>query len=68
MPKARFFTRGAVALNRAATLPQSGLSVSINVPELDVDAWRNVAAEFNASASKSAIADRNRQELLPAPN
>lgn len=49
-----YFARGAVGANQAATLPQQGLSLKINVPELDVDAWQSVGNEFDAPVAGSA--------------
>ncbi|MDX3906680.1 MAG: YhdP family protein [Pigmentiphaga sp.] len=42
--------RGAIGINRAATLSGPGLSVSAELPEVDVDALRKVAAEFRGPA------------------
>lgn len=44
-------TRGVIALNEPANLPESGLLVLANVPRLDLEAW---AALFGASAKEGS--------------
>ncbi len=38
------FTRGVVAVNEPANLPERGLLVIATLPRLDVDAWSNLLA------------------------
>lgn len=44
--------RGAIGINRAATIAGPGLSVSAELPELDIDSLRKVAAEFQPSSAQ----------------
>jgi uncharacterized protein (TIGR02099 family) len=42
--------QAAVGVNRAATLMGPGLSLAVDLPEVDVDAWGKLAAEFSTGA------------------
>jgi len=54
-------TRGVVAINEPANLPEAGLLVNVNVPRLDVDAWESWlgkrAAAVEAGARSAAASD-----------
>lgn len=48
--------RGALGVNRAASLPDAGLSVSAEMPTFDVDRWQSIAESFAPPASASGEA------------
>ncbi|ANN71421.1 TIGR02099 family protein [Bordetella bronchialis] len=62
------FARGALGANQPATLPAQGLSLRLQLPDLDVDAWQDVADGFDpppAPAKGKRAADT---PLLPPPD
>ena len=64
-----YFTRGALGVSRPAVLPATaGMLVDVQMPELDLDAWQQVADE--AEAPKKADADKAaaRSDALPVLN
>ncbi|OWT77287.1 TIGR02099 family protein [Achromobacter sp. HZ28] len=72
-----FFARGAVGANQAATLPDKGFSLKLNLPELDADAWEELVNGFSptpapAPAGKTAarrpVSAEPSQPLLPPIN
>lgn len=60
-----YFARGALGVNRAATLPREGLTVAATLPEVDKDAWDTVIDEFDVPALRTAKAAAS-QPTLPA--
>jgi uncharacterized protein (TIGR02099 family) len=63
------FARGALGANQPATLPEQGLSVRLNLPDIDVDAWQDVADTFEAPAPANARSRRPAATpLLPPPD
>lgn len=46
-----YFRRGALGVDRAASLPEAGMSVSARLPVFDVNAWQAVDEEFSGSGS-----------------
>ncbi|ARP91212.1 TIGR02099 family protein [Bordetella genomosp. 9] len=66
------FARGALGANAPATLPEQGLSIRLNLPDIDVDAWQDVADGFETSAPPEsrpeARAPRAATPLLPPPD
>ncbi|AZY49768.1 TIGR02099 family protein [Bordetella avium] len=59
-----YFARGALGINRAATLPGQGLSLAASLPELDMPAWDKVLDEFDQPAIRSAVR-KNAQPTMP---
>lgn len=59
---ASYFARGALGIDRPASLPERGLSLNASLPELDLDAWQAVSDGFGASSVKKRPAAR---PLLP---
>ncbi|CUJ20336.1 YhdP family protein [Achromobacter xylosoxidans] len=57
-----YFTRGALGIERPASLPERGLSLNASLPELDMDAWEAVSNGFNPPPAKGRAAAR---PLLP---
>ncbi|MGH6623627.1 MAG: YhdP family protein, partial [Burkholderiaceae bacterium] len=61
-------TRGVIAINEPANLPESGLLINVNVPRLDVDAWENWLGERptagGTGARPAAAASDIRVDLL----
>jgi len=49
-----YFARGALGVERAATLPAQGLSLSGTFDTLDLDAWRAAAQAFTAAPAPGA--------------
>jgi len=63
-----YFTRGALGIGRPASLPERGLSLNATLPELDMDAWEDVADGFSPAAGKSAGKSRAASRpMLPQP-
>jgi uncharacterized protein (TIGR02099 family) len=63
------FARGALGANAPATLPEQGLSVRLNLPDIDLDAWQDVADAFDPPAPADAKGRRAASKpLLPPPN
>ncbi|MCP1404381.1 YhdP family protein [Achromobacter insolitus] len=58
-----YFARGALGINRPASLPERGFSLNASLPELDLDAWENVSDGFSAPAGKGRPAPK---PMLPA--
>lgn len=46
-----FFQAGAIGLNQSPKLPARGLSLDIQYPDLDLDAWSEVIDEFSSPVS-----------------
>lgn len=46
-----YFRRGALGVERAASLPEAGMSVSARVPVFDVGAWQVVDEEFSGNGA-----------------
>lgn len=64
-----YFARGAVGLNRPASLPDRGLSLSATLPALDMDTWQTVIDGFTAPAGKSPLKGvGGGRPLFPEPN
>jgi uncharacterized protein (TIGR02099 family) len=62
------FARGALGAEQAATLPERGLSIKLNLPELDVDAWQDVADGFAPAPPANSKGRRAASTpLLPPP-
>ncbi|CCJ58675.1 conserved hypothetical protein [Bordetella bronchiseptica MO149] len=61
-----YFARGALGVNRAASLPQRGLTVAATLPELDLDAWDAMKADFDEPSSGRR--QPSRVPLLPQPD
>ena len=59
-----YFARGALGVNRAAALPQQGLSLAMTLPELDGEGWDTVIEEFDVPASPG-VSSRGGQPTLP---
>ena len=59
-----YFARGTLGIDRPASLPERGLSLSATLPELDMDAWEKVSDGFDPPPVKGRPAPR---PLLPAP-
>ncbi len=57
-----YFARGALGIERPASLPDRGLSLNASLPQLDMDAWEAVSDGFSAPAAKGRPAPR---PLLP---
>jgi uncharacterized protein (TIGR02099 family) len=47
--------RGAVGINQPAWLPAQGVTAAADLGTLDVDAWRDVLAQFSAQADDEAV-------------
>lgn len=64
------FARGALGANQPATLPAQGLSVRLKLPDIDVDAWQDVADGFETPPSGTARGKRTPAPppLLPPPD
>lgn len=60
-----YFARGALGVNRAATLPRQGLTVAASLPELDMQGWDTVIEEFDQPANR-ATARKSSQPTMPA--
>ncbi len=58
-----YFARGALGINRPASLPERGFSLNASLPDLDMDAWEKVSNGFSAPASKGKAASK---PMLPA--
>jgi len=58
-----YFARGALGINRPASLPERGFSLNASLPELDMDAWEKVSDGFSAPAGKGRAAAK---PMLPA--
>lgn len=41
------FARGAIAIDRPLALPESGLRIDANLPDVDAEQWRNLIDEFD---------------------
>lgn len=61
---ATYFARGALGIDRPASLPERGLSLNASLPELDVDSWEAVLDGFSLAPTKGRAASR---PLLPPP-
>src|SRR5574338_36487 len=44
-------TRGAIAVHQPVKLPEKGLSFRATLPDLDVDAWRNIGRQTGVAAA-----------------
>ena len=52
---ASYFARGAVGINRPASLPtEAALSSSASLPELDMDGWEKVGDGFSVQPGRQA--------------
>ena len=52
---ASYFARGAVGINRPASLPtEAALSLSASLPELDMDGWEKVGDGFPSSPARAS--------------
>nr|WP_242702689.1 YhdP family protein [Achromobacter sp. SD115] len=60
-----YFARGALGINRPASLPERGFSLNASLPELDMDAWEKVSDGFSAPAGKGKAAAAAKP-MLPA--
>ena len=58
--------RGALGVNRAASLSGPGFGLSIDLPVLDVDRWRTVMAEFVSPAPAPAPGASPSTAMAPA--
>ncbi len=56
--------RGAVGVNRAATILGDGLGLNIELPEVDVDVWRGIQAEFEPARAHASV---GAPQTSPAP-
>ena len=66
---AAYFPRGALGVNRPATLPADGLVADIQIPDLDVDAWEQVADEVAPPGkARGKAAGKPASPVLPALN
>lgn len=64
--RAAYFSRGAIGLERAASLPARGLSLSGKLDTLDVDAWNDALKSFEpAGAAKGTARPRPEPHILP---
>lgn len=62
---ASYFARGAVGINRPASLPtEAALSLSASLPELDMDGWEKVGDGFSVQPGKGKPAPK---PILPPP-
>ncbi|AMD44608.1 TIGR02099 family protein [Bordetella holmesii] len=62
-----YFARGALGMNRAASLPRQGLTLAASLPEIDVAGWEAVIDEFDEPAHR-ATARKTAQPTLPPLN
>lgn len=59
--------RGGLGVREAAPQPAEGVAVSVNLPRLDVDAWRRVAEDWSDGSSAGAPAAPEPTPGAPAP-
>lgn len=59
-----YFARGALGVNRAATLPRQGLTLAASLPEIDMAGWDAVIDEFDEPAVRTA-ARRAAEPTMP---
>ncbi|OZI23492.1 TIGR02099 family protein [Bordetella genomosp. 9] len=63
------FARGALAANQPATLPAQGMSVRLNLPDIDVDGWQDVVDGFDTPPPAAGRGRRAPEvPLLPPPD
>jgi uncharacterized protein (TIGR02099 family) len=61
------FARGALGANQPASLPEQGLSIKMNLPDIDIDAWQEVAQAFEPPSGGKARRSPPKP-LLPPPD
>ncbi|CAM3824198.1 YhdP family protein [Bordetella sputigena] len=63
------FARGALGANQAASLPTQGLSIRLNMPDIDVDGWQDVVDGFDTPPPAAGKGRRAPEvPLLPPPD